>query len=175
MSDDVAHPPRTSVPRWGGAAPALSARATEYTLFSVGSEHGTVRRWSGELSARGVTHEIVTVAGTELAAWLDTCDRHVRLLAATRCVGWRIAVAGEEAGVLAVAAAARRAGLIDAEITAFAETRRHCVVYCTHCKATMLVPAGPGATVDCRGCHRALRVRAHVSREAGTYLGVAVG
>jgi hypothetical protein len=173
MRDDVAHPPRTSVPQWDSTPPALNPTATAYTLFSVDSHLGTAQRWSDELSAARVEHVTIAVDGRSLPGWLDGCGALLEALAAHRHVGWRVAAAGDEVGVLSVAAAARRAGLIDAEITTFAESRRRCVVYCAHCKTTMLADTGPGAVVDCRGCRRTLDVRPHVSRLAGTYLGVA--
>lgn len=173
MRDDVAHPPRTSVPQWGSAPPALSLAATAYTLFSLDSDLGTAHRWAEVLVAAGVEHEVIDVDADALPDWLPTCAALLEGLAAVRHVGWRIAAAGDEAGVLAVAAAAHRVGLIDAEITAFAESRRRCVVYCAHCKATMLAFVGPGEVADCRGCLRRLELRSHVARRTGTYLGVA--
>jgi hypothetical protein len=161
------------VPQWGSTPPRLSVAATAYTLFSLDSDHGTARQWAQDLTAAGVHHDLVEVDGTALPDWLWTCDALLEELAAARHVGWRIAAAGDEAGVLAVAAAAHRVGLIDPEITTFAESRRRSVVYCAHCKTTMLVGVGVGSTVDCRGCRRALDVRPHVSRRTGTYLGVA--
>lgn len=161
------------MPQWGATPPALSLDATEYTLFSLDSDRGTAHRWARQLTAAGTAHDLVEIDGPELPAWLDRCETVIGQLAATRYVGWRVAAAGDEAGVLAVGAAARAAGLIDAEVTTFAESRRRRVVYCAHCKATMLAPCRPGVLLDCRGCRRALEVRPHVSRRTGTYLGVA--
>jgi hypothetical protein len=173
MRDDIAHPPKTSVPHWGSTPPALSAAATAYTLFSLDSDRGTARQWAHDLTAAGVDHDLVEVDGTALPDWLPTCDALLEELAAARHVGWRIAAAGDEAGVLAAAAAAHRVGLIDREITIFAESRRRSVVYCAHCKADTLVDVGAGGGAACCGCRRALNVRPHVSRRTGTYLGVA--
>lgn len=173
MRDDVAHPPKTSMPQWDSSSPALSTSATRYTLFSLDSDRGTAHRWARQLTAAGIAHDMVEVDGAALPDWLHVCGALVGDLAATRNVGWRIAAAGEESGVLAVAAAAREAGLIDAEITVYAESRRRCVVSCAHCKAGVLASTGPGGSVDCPGCRRTLQVRAHVSRHTGTYLGVA--
>lgn len=161
------------MPQWGATPPALSLEATEYTLFALDSADGTAHVWARNLTAAGTPHDVVEVDGSELPGWLDRCETVVGRLAATRWVGWRIAAAGDEAGVLAVAAAARAAGLNDAEVTTFAESRNRRVVYCAHCKTTLLAPTRPHMTVDCHGCGRALGVRPHVSRQTGAYLGVA--
>ena len=173
MHDDVAYPPRTSVPEWNSTPPSLPLTAAEYSIFRLGAPDGdTATRWSQDLTDASVAHEIITVDGDALAAWLTTCDEDFERLAATKHVGWRVAAAGEEVGVLAVAAAARHVGLIEAEVTTFVASRRRALVYCPHCKAISLVDGGPGERVDCHGCRRALDVRAHLSRETGAYLGV---
>jgi dimethylamine monooxygenase subunit C len=173
MPDDVAYPPRTSMPVWASTPPALSTAATEYTIFSLDSaDDATARAWSAGLTAAGVAHHVETVEGAVLPEWLASCGAHVERLAATRHVGWRVAAAGDEVGVLAVLAAARRVGLVDAEVTVFPETRRRAQVFCPHCKATTLADQFPGGQVACGGCARTLVVRPHVSRDTGTYLGV---
>lgn len=172
MPDDVASPPKTSVPVWDSIPPPLP-RATEYTIFSVGSVDGaTAREWSAQLSEAGVPHDIVTMDGEQLSGWVDIGWGYFVDLARDKCVGWRVAAAGDEVGVLGVLAAARHVGLIDAEVTVFAETRRHRRVYCAHCKATTMTEQPPGGHLPCRGCDRVLQVRPHVSRSTGTYLGV---
>lgn len=173
MRDDVAHPPKTTVPQWESTPPALNTSATRYTLFSLDSDRGTVTRWARQLTSAAIAYDVVEVDGPALPDWMATCTELIGQLASSHCVGWRIGAAGDEVGVLAVAAAAHAAGLIDAEITLFAESRRRRLVSCTHCKATVLAATGPTCAVDCPGCRRRLVVRAHVSRRTGSYLGVA--
>jgi hypothetical protein len=174
MRDDVPHPPKTSVPEWDSTPPDISTSGTSYTIFSLDSdENATATGWSTELTRAGVAHDVVVVEGPALASWLATCGARFEELTASKRVGWRVAAAGDEVGVLAVGAACRRVGLIDAEITAFAESRRRWVVFCAHCKATTLACREVGVRVECQSCRRALDVRPHVSRNTGTYLGVA--
>jgi dimethylamine monooxygenase subunit C len=171
MRDDTAFPAKTSVPVWASVAPTLPLTATAWTLFSLGSaDDATVGRWARELVTAGVDHDVEIVDGGHLADWLTECSAHVRHLAATRHVGWRIAAAGEEVGVLAVHAAARHLGLLDEELTLHAESRCRRLVYCPHCKTTTLTSR---AQVICAGCRRLLTTRPHVSRDSGAYLGVA--
>ena len=174
MRDDVPYPPKTSVPQWDSVDLGISTRGTSYTIFSLDSdENATATSWSTELTRAGVAHDVVVVEGPALASWLATWDESSKELMASKRVGWRVAAAGDEVGVLAVGAACRRGGLIDAEITAFAESRRRWAVYCTHCKSTTLAYREVGIRVECQSCRRTLDVRPHVSRTTGTYLGVA--
>jgi hypothetical protein len=167
MLDDVAVPPKTSVPVWGSEPPPLPD-ATEYTIFSLDSaDDATARGWSAQLRDAGVPHAVV-----RMSRWPDDGFGYLEELARDKCVGWRVAAAGDEAGVLWVLAAARGIGLIDAEVTLFAETRRRRLVFCAHCKARTSSEQRIGGRVTCRGCDRTLVVRPHVSRDTGTYLGV---
>jgi dimethylamine monooxygenase subunit C len=172
MPDDVAAPPKTSVPVWDSKPPTLGV-GTEYTIFSTDSEDdATARRWSAQLRRSDTPHDVIILRNTVLTDWLADGVGHFEELATDKYVGWRVAAAGDELGVLGVLAAARHVGLIDAEITVFAETTRRRLVFCAHCKATTLSAEPTGGVLTCRGCARTLTVRPHVSRDTGTYLGV---
>ena len=171
MPEDVAYPPKTSLPLWDAAPPRLDPSAAEYTLFSLDSrDDATADGWASELTEQDIPAQLVRIDGASLPRWLTGCFTEFEQLAASRHVGWRIAAAGDEVGVLAALAAGRHIGLIDTEITVFAETRLRRRVYCAHCKATTLT--GFDEHVVCTGCHGRLAVRPHCSRDTGSYLGV---
>ncbi|WP_199256184.1 dimethylamine monooxygenase subunit DmmA family protein [Mycolicibacterium mengxianglii] len=174
MPDEGTHPAKTSVPQWPSAPPSLDPCAAEYMLLSLDSDAGdTARRWSAELTTASVPHQVVRIDGPAMPGWIAGCADWFADVASTKVVGWRVAAAGDEVGVLAAAAGARHAGMIDAEITTFAESRRRRMVFCVRCKATTLSTAGLGDRIDCAACQRRLVLRPHVSRAGGTYLGVA--
>jgi hypothetical protein len=91
-----------------------------------------------------------------------------------RRVGWRLAVCGEESRVLALAADARAAGLLDDELVIHAEWADETAWYCPSCGATTLQPAHR-AVGDCSGCGRLLRRQRHWSSASGRYLAVPDG
>ncbi|WP_409330792.1 dimethylamine monooxygenase subunit DmmA family protein [Trujillonella humicola] len=115
-------------------------------------------------------------AGTPV--WVHTADRAddatLDLLAAEVAgarVGWRLALAGPEADVLAARAVATRLGAVDAEIRAAATSTRRRRVWCAHCGSTTETgQPGPSET-RCRGCGTRLHVSAHLSRHRAAYLG----
>jgi hypothetical protein len=171
MPDDFAFPPKTSMPLWQATPAALDSAAAEYTIYSIDSNDGaTARRWAGELAAASVEHQVVDIDGSELKRWLTTCFEEFDRLATAKRVGWRVAASGDEAGVLAVLAAGRHIGLIDSEITIYAETHRRRRVYCAYCKAVTLTQTDQQPI--CSGCHEELAVKPHFSRDTGCYLGV---
>jgi hypothetical protein len=171
MPDDVAYPAKTSLPVWDTTPPRLDPAAIEYTIYSLASrDDATAHQWARELIGQGVTHQVVRVDGASLPAWLTSCFAEFERLSAAKHVGWRVAAAGDEVGVLAALAAGRHVGLIDTEISTFAETQLRRLVYCAHCKSNTLTRIGE--RVICSGCQGTLAVRPHCSRDTGSYLGV---
>jgi hypothetical protein len=170
--DDAPYPPRTSMPSWPSQPGDLDIAATSYTLFSLGeADNAALRQWRRMLEDAGVPHDAVVVDAPYLADWIEDLPRTMVPLAAGRRVGWRIAAAGEEAAVLALAAAARETGLLDVELTLFVTDTRRIRVYCPHCKAHTLAAARPGSVVRCSGCALDLEVHPHLSLHTGMYLG----
>ncbi|GLB65968.1 dimethylamine monooxygenase subunit DmmA family protein [Arthrobacter mangrovi] len=170
--DDAPYPPKTSMPDWPAEPGRLDPAAVSYTLFSLGeADKAVLRRWARTLEDAAVPHDAVVVDTRYLAAWIEDLPQTMVTLAAGRRVGWRIAAAGEESAVLAVAAAAREAGLLDVELTLFVTDSRRIRVYCPHCKSHTLAEARPGSVVRCSGCALDLEVHPHLSLHTGMYLG----
>jgi hypothetical protein len=160
------------MPNWPSQPGDVDTAATSYTLFSLGeADNAALRQWARTLEDAGVPHDAVVVDAQYLADWIEDLPRTMVPLAAGRRVGWRIAVAGEEAAVLALAAAAREAGLLDVELTLFVTDTRRIRVYCPHCKSHTLTAARPGSVVRCSGCALDLEVHPHLSLHTGMYLG----
>ncbi|HWK79459.1 MAG TPA: dimethylamine monooxygenase subunit DmmA family protein, partial [Thermomicrobiales bacterium] len=86
-------------------------------------------------------------------------------------VGWRVAAAGEEHAVLAVAEAARKAGLLPSELVLHAETWERRRVYCPICAVITIADCAATDTVRCAGCGRLLAIQPHLSRRKAAYLG----
>ncbi|WP_138734550.1 dimethylamine monooxygenase subunit DmmA family protein [Modestobacter excelsi] len=162
---------QTSVPVWPVAAPALDATGRAFLLVAVGpAAEPVVADWAAGAVDQGRPVQRMTVDGrTDDRALADLVRRLDQL-----GVGARLAVCGPEADVLAVAAAARRVGLLPEEIATFAVDRGDLSVFCVHCEVTSRMAAAPGAEVTCPGCRRRIEVHEHVSGHRGSYLASAI-
>ncbi|MGN6032764.1 MAG: dimethylamine monooxygenase subunit DmmA family protein [Thermomicrobiales bacterium] len=114
---------------------------------------------------------IVRIGRDTLDDWLEKLPEWFVEEASTRVVGWRVAVAGEEHAVLAVAEAARLAGLLPSELVLHAETWERRRVYCPICATVSVAGCAGTDAVRCAGCGRLLAVQPHLSRRKGAHLG----
>lgn len=174
-ADDIAWPSRTSRPEWPPSPPALPPGATAWTLLSLGSPSGEpLARWRRDLAAMTPQPpaSVVEIDREALDGWLALLPLWFAAEAARHVVGWRIAVAGEERAVLAVAAAARSAGLLPTEMVLHADVATGKRVYCPSCSA--VTDAAGDDRVRCGGCGRLLVIQPHCSRRRGAYLGTLV-
>ena len=85
----------------------------------------------------------------------------------TAVTGWRLMLAGPASEVLFLAAHARAAGMIAAEIRMHAIDDGYARAQCVHCKTMFLTPGEPGAHVACPSCKRVLILHQHLSRRLG--------
>ncbi|MGC4107693.1 MAG: dimethylamine monooxygenase subunit DmmA family protein [Thermomicrobiales bacterium] len=165
--------PRTSVPVWSATAPVLPPGAMAWTLFSLAPPTGdTLQRWLHDLrSMPGAPVDVIEVTPDALAAWLDALPEWFAQEVDRRVVGWQIAATGAEHAVLALAAIARKAGLLPSELVLHAETRSRKRLYCPMCSTITDVADDNAQPLRCAGCGHALAMQPHLSRQRGAYLG----
>ncbi|MGY1631706.1 dimethylamine monooxygenase subunit DmmA family protein [Geodermatophilus sp. SYSU D01186] len=163
-------PRLTSVPVWPPEPPPLDLTGRSFLVVHIGpAAHGVVEQWLAQARERGRPVRLWGLPRTDEGSGAELARRLGAL-----CVGARLVIAGPEADVLAMAAHARRAGLVPEEITTFAVGRESLRVFCVHCEVTSRLAADPGAEVDCPGCGTRLEVHEHVSGHRGSYLASAV-
>ncbi|MGY1820779.1 dimethylamine monooxygenase subunit DmmA family protein [Geodermatophilus sp. SYSU D00079] len=163
-------PRLTSVPVWPTEAPPLDLTGRSFLIVHVGpAADGVVEQWLAQAREHGRPVRLWGLPRTDEGSGAELARRLGAL-----CVGARLAIAGPEADVLALAAHARRAGLLPEETTTFAVERESLRVFCVHCGTTSRLATAPGAEVDCPGCGTRLEVHEHVSGHRGSYLASAV-
>ncbi|MBM9401621.1 hypothetical protein JUN65_08475 [Gluconacetobacter azotocaptans] len=153
----------TNLPRWPASAPGIDPQGRGFVLMGLGpAAAGTLARWSADVTAAGHPCRQRLDASApadddDMLAWLDDA------LGAAR-VGWRLMLAGPAGDILMLAARARAAGMIEAEIRCHAVGEGPARLQCVHCKTLFRAAAGPGSHVACPGCGRMLVVHQHLSR-----------
>ncbi|HEU0163861.1 MAG TPA: dimethylamine monooxygenase subunit DmmA family protein, partial [Thermomicrobiales bacterium] len=165
--------PKTSVPDWTAGIPRLDERASSWSLLSLGAMPGgaPMIEWKDALTQHGTPFDEVAIDPCDLAVWTANLGSWFPRFVADRVVGWRIAIAGEEFAVLAVRAAALKAGLLECEIIAHVDSRDRFLVYCPDCRTHSLSSRDQDEPMRCQSCQRPLEVHRHVSRRLGSYLG----
>ena len=166
--------PRTSLQAWPAQPPRLPFGAMSWTLLSLGSSTGeTLRQWRDDIRRMVPMPpaSIVRIAPDALDGWLADLPAWFAEEAAGHVVGWRVAATGEEHAVLAVAEAARNAGLLPSELVLHAETWERRQVYCPICAVITAADCAATDTVRCAGCGRLLAIQPHLSRRKSAYLG----
>ncbi|WP_405539551.1 hypothetical protein OG787_46400 [Streptomyces sp. NBC_00075] len=157
----------TSVPVWSGQPPDPDVSGRSFTIMSVGDQARAIARaWARSLEESGA----VAVA----RHWPDAGQVAVEALAQemrSATVGWRLMLAGPEADVLVLQAAALREGAVRTEIRTHATDRQERRTLCTHCGHITRSRTALGATHPCGGCARTLVVYHHVSRRHAAYMG----
>ncbi|WP_326731716.1 dimethylamine monooxygenase subunit DmmA family protein [Streptomyces phaeochromogenes] len=135
--------------------------------MSVGDQsRGIARDWVRNVEKSGVA----TVA----QHWPEAGHAAVEALVQemrSATVGWRLMLAGPEADVLILQAAALREGAVRTEIRTHATDRQERRTLCTHCGHITRSRTALGATHPCGGCARTLVVYHHVSRWHAAYMG----
>ncbi|MFT9256820.1 MAG: dimethylamine monooxygenase subunit DmmA family protein [Acetobacter sp.] len=163
---------RTNLPdwptlSWDATPEAVDVAGTGFVLVGLGPAAAPViGAWRQGVGDRPCVLEVVA---TDLA---DTalCDRLAMALANT-VVGWRLMLAGPAAEIMGLAAQARRAGMLDVEISLHPLDDSRVRVQCVHCKTLFRAMAGPGDIVICPGCGQNLLVHQHFSRRLGALVG----
>jgi dimethylamine monooxygenase subunit C len=146
----------SSVPRWPTADPGVDETGRAFGIVAVDAPGRRVAEsWAGRIHALGRPLDLWFGADAPLAEWLDRAR-----------VGYRLMLAGPEADLLTLRAAA--GVLLDAELTLLVTDRTERPVWCAHCGTT---GRAAGAALRCPGCGRELAVHDHTSRAHGTYLG----
>ncbi|MGN6484056.1 MAG: dimethylamine monooxygenase subunit DmmA family protein, partial [Thermomicrobiales bacterium] len=157
---------RTSCPVWPVQPPRLPSDATSWTLLSLGSSSdASLRQWRDDIRHMGPPPpaSIVRIGRDTLDDWLENLPEWLAEEASTRVVGWRVAVAGEEYAVLAVAEAARLAGLLPSELVLHAESHDRRRVYCPICAIVSVADGAGTDAVRCAGCGRLRAILPHLS------------
>ena len=165
---EVAHPPALSLPDWPAEPPPVDPTATSYTVVAIGPHPHT-----RDVAGAWVTHAAGCAPTTLLVldGLADPRDRAALARALGRArTGVRVMVVGGQHDVLGALTAARDAGAIDAELSAFCVHTDDLPMYCAHCCATHRAEAAPGDEVTCPGCGRLLEIHAHFTRALGAFL-----
>ncbi|MFT4126164.1 MAG: DUF3445 domain-containing protein [Gordonia sp. (in: high G+C Gram-positive bacteria)] len=156
------------LPHWPSTPPAVDAAGSSFLIVAIGDDPSTghvARRWVGSAEAVGPTRLLVLDSLTrpgDVAALRGALDE--------TATGARILVVGGQYDVMTALAAARAAGAIAGELTAFVTHTRDLPLYCAHCRDTFRVTGTPGEIVGCPGCARALQIHAHHSAARGSFL-----
>ncbi len=155
---------RTSLPTWPDAPPPLDEAGRGFVLVGTGRGAAAVldgwRARAGDRPVLAFRDENTEESGDRAAVWLEPA------LASAR-TGWRLMIAAPAADVLRLSALARRAGMIEAEIRAFAVQDGVSPLVCVHCRTDFEAEGEPGDEVDCPGCGLRLVVHQHLSRRLG--------
>lgn len=162
------HPPALSLPDWPAEPPPVDPTATSYVVVAIGPHPRTrnvAGAWVADAAGRAPTTLVV------LDGLADPRDRAelARALGRAR-TGVRVMVVGGQHDALLALTAARDAGAIDAELTAFCVHTDDLPMYCAHCRATHRAQAAPGDEITCPGCGRLLEIHAHFTRALGAFL-----
>ncbi|MBB2202339.1 dimethylamine monooxygenase subunit DmmA family protein [Gluconacetobacter tumulisoli] len=152
----------TNLPRWPASAPGIDPQGRGFVLVGLGPAGAdTLAGWAADVAAAGhpcrQRRDASAQVTADTLAWLDDA------LGAAR-VGWRLMLAGPASDILELAARARTAGMIEAEIRCHAVGEGPARLQCVHCKTLFRAEAVPGSHVACPGCGRALVVHQHLSR-----------
>jgi dimethylamine monooxygenase subunit A len=100
----------------------------------------------------------------------DNDQQAVEQAVAEARTGVRIMVVGGQHDVLLTLAAARAAGALPQELTAFVTHTRDLPMYCAHCRDTHRVVGQPGEVVECPGCRTQVEIHLHHSAVRGSFL-----
>lgn len=165
---EVVHPPALSLPDWPAEPPPIDPTATSYAVVAIGPHPRTrdvASAWVADAEGRAPTTMVV------LDGLVDQRDHAELTDALGRArTGVRVLAVGGQHDVLLAVTAARDAGAIDAELTAFCVHTDDLPMYCAHCRATHRAEAAPGDEVTCPGCGRLLEIHAHFTRALGAFL-----
>lgn len=156
------------LPIWPQAPGAVDTTGSSYLVIAAGHDEAVsavARQWVNDAEAVAPTLMLV------IDSMADPRDRGAvdRALGAVR-VGVRILVAGGQHDVMVTLAAARAAGALPQELSAFVTHTRDLPLYCAHCRDTFRVEGQPGDVVECPGCTRPLEIHAHHSAALGSFL-----
>ncbi len=172
----------TSEPRWPTEAGPVDRTGHSLVIAAAGDPvaRAAAARWRRDALAAGVT--VTEVGGGLAPAGADADavradDEAVRIAerlsialdGATAAT--RLAVAGSEALLGRVTAAALRAGLRPTEIAGVRTVTGPRLVRCTHCRTLTPTTAEVGERQACQGCGVPLEVFHHYSPRIGAYMG----
>jgi predicted RNA-binding Zn-ribbon protein involved in translation (DUF1610 family) len=153
---------RTNLPRWPTEPPPLDAAGRGFILVALGEGMAdVVARWAAATSqpCRQLCDPAAMVTDDLLARFDAALGAAV--------TGWRLMLAGPASEILLLAARARAAGLIEAEIRMHAVEDGYARAQCAHCKTMFRAQGEPGAHITCPGCDRVLILHQHLSRRLG--------
>lgn len=164
--------PVHGLPDWPSRPAEVDAAGSEFLIVAVGPHDETAhvaRAWVRVAESVGPTRLLVldSLTHDDDRALLDEA------LTATH-TGARILVTGGQYDVLTALGAARSAGAIADELSAFVTDTADLPVYCAHCRDTFRAVGAPGGIVECPGCTRRLEIHEHHSASRGSFLASAV-
>ena len=153
---------RTNLPDWPAEPPPVDMAGIGFILVGLGAGMApVVAGW-----AAAAPHPCIQLCDTAPLVTDGVLARFDAMLAEA-VTGWRLMLAGPASEILFLAAHARAAGLIAAEIRMHAVADGHARAQCAHCKTLFRTPGEPGAHVTCPGCSRVLILHQHLSRRLG--------
>lgn len=168
QQESTAATEQLGLPRWPAVPGGVDPTGSSYLIVAAGRE--------GEIGqiAKGWVAEAEAVAATLLVvvdSMSDPRDRDAVTAAfAAARTGVRIMVVGGQHDVMVALAAARSAGALAQELTAYVTDTSDLPLYCAHCRDTFRVEGAPGSIVDCPGCMRSLEIHPHHSAVLGSFL-----
>ncbi|MDL9935356.1 DUF3445 domain-containing protein [Gordonia sp. ABSL1-1] len=160
--------PQPGVPAWPTRPAEIDTAGAGFLIVAIGGDAETghvAATWVKAAEAAAPTRLLVLDS-------LDTdADRHTldQVLHEKR-TGSRILVVGGQFDVLVALTAARAAGAIADELSAYVTDTSDLPMYCAHCHQTSRVVAGPGDVVVCPECDRNVEIHAHHSAVRGSFL-----
>lgn len=160
--------PQPGMPVWPDTPDGIDPEGATFLVIAASSEpeaHDVAQNWMTAAAC---------VAPTRLLAVGSLADdnnrRAVEQAIAKACTGVRIMVVGGQHDVLLTLAAARTAGALPEELSAFVIHTRDLPMYCAHCRDTHRVVGQPGEIVECPGCRRQVEIHRHCSATRGSFL-----
>ncbi len=160
--------PEQGMPVWPSVPDPVDTAGTSFLVVAIG--HGpriaeVSRDWISAAEQVGPTRLTVLDSLTSDADRASLADAFE---AAT--TGVRIHIVGGQYDVLTALAAAREAGALGQELSAFVTDTTDLPVYCAHCRDTFRIVGGAGQVVICPGCSRSIEIHTHHSATRGSFL-----
>ncbi|UQX13592.1 dimethylamine monooxygenase subunit DmmA family protein [Candidatus Mycobacterium methanotrophicum] len=160
------------LPVWPDNPGDIDSKGAAFLVIMAGAEpesRDVAQMW---LTAAALTAPTRLLVVGSLA---DDNDRQaVEQAVAEARTGVRIMVVGGQHNVLLILAAARAAGVLPQELTAFVTHTRDLPMYCAHCRDTHRVVGQPGELVQCPGCRSQVEIHSHHSAVRGSFLASSV-
>jgi len=160
--------PQHGMPVWPDTPDGIDPQGATFLVIAASPEpeaHNVAQIWMTAAASVAPTRLLV------VDSLADDNDRSaVEQAIAKACNGVRIMVVGGQHDVLLTLAAARAAGALAEELSAFVIHTRDLPMYCAYCRDTHRVVGQPGEIVECPGCRREVEIHQHCSATRGSFL-----